>query len=281
MLFGLSAVLAIGLELSASAIVAGRAIWAALTLTLVLLVIKPSQLGGWSRRDIHHLLVNGVLLAGHWICFFIGVEQGGVAVGTLGFACFPIFVSLLGWIFFNSAISKRDVFSILFVFAGLVIISPSSLGSEKNGYALIWAVVAGLSYAVIVLYNHHIETKASPIQSSWLQCITCAFITLPWGYPDLISMSSEDFIKIMTIGVLCTGIAYSLLTFSLRKINAGKAAIIIALEPVWAIFFSAIWFNTIPALNILIGGLLIITAVIFSSLPKRTPCTGKHSMIES
>jgi len=268
MLFGLSAVLAKGLDIPASTIVAGRAAWAALTLSIVLLVLKRRLWVALTWRDLFHLSVNGVLLAGHWICFFTGVELGGVAVGTLGFACFPIFVSLIGWIFFQTPVSSRDIISMTLVVVGLLIISPSSLPSEENSMALLWAVAAGLSYAVIVLYNRHAGTVASPIQSSWLQCISCTIVVLPWGYPALTVMNASDFMHVMLIGVLCTGIAYSMLTFALKKIDAGKAAMIISLEPVWAIIFAAIWFGSFPGFKILGGGGLIIAAVLFSTLPR-------------
>jgi len=124
---------------------------------------------------------------------------------------------------------------------------------------------------VIVLYNSHAQTAALPLQSSCIQCLACALITLPWGYPFITNMDSDSFWHVLVIGVLCTGLAYSLLTFALRHINAGKAAIIIALEPVWAIFFATLWFGIMPDTHTLLGGSMIIAAVILVTLQKREP----------
>lgn len=269
LLFGLSAVLAKGLALPVVGIVAGRALWATVTLAIILLILRRSQWPRLSWRDSLHLSINGVLLAGHWICFFIGVEQGGVAVGTLGFACFPVFVTLFGRILFGTPISGRSVVAMLLISIGLFIISPQVLAFDADGVALLWALAAGLSYAVIVLYNSQAKTAALPLQSSCIQCLACALVTLPWGYPSIISMESEIFWHVLIIGVLCTGLAYSLLTFALRHIDAGKAAIIIALEPVWAIFFATLWFGILPDLQTLLGGGVIIAAVILVTIQKR------------
>ncbi|EKT62932.1 DMT family transporter [Providencia burhodogranariea] len=268
MLFGLSAVLAKDLSFPVTGIVTGRALWASITLFIIVLILRSSQWNQLAWRDWFHLSVNGVLLAGHWVCFFIGVEKGGVAIGTLGFACFPVFVTLLGKLLFGAPISSRSVIAMLLVVIGLFVISPTALFSQEDGTALLWALAAGLSYAIIILYNSYAKTAALSIQSSLIQCLACALVTLPWGYQAIIDSFNESFWHLMFIGVMCTGLAYSLLTFALRHINPNKAAIIISLEPVWAILFATLWFSTLPSIQTLIGGGLIVTAVALSAIEK-------------
>jgi drug/metabolite transporter (DMT)-like permease len=93
---------------------------------------------------------------------------------------------------------------------------------RRAGNALLWALAAGLSYAVIVLYNRHAKTGALPLQSAWLQCCACALATLPWGYSAIRSADGETLLHVILIGVLCTGIAYSLLTFALQTSPQAK-----------------------------------------------------------
>lgn len=273
MLFGLSAVLAKDLSASASSIVAGRALFAALTLLLVLMCTRSGVVGGMTRKDLFHYMMNGALLALHWVCFFTGVEQGGVAVGTLGFACFPVFVSVFGWCLFRSYVGFRDVLAMLLVTAGLFIISPDVMDGGGDRNALLWALAAGASYAAIVLYNNHAKTSGTPLQSSFFQCGFCAIVAIPTGAGGLIQSDYSSLTHIILIGVICTGVAYSMLTYALRYVDAGKAAVIISLEPVWAISFSILWFGTAPDIRIFLGGGVIIIAVIVSALPRRNSGT--------
>lgn len=270
LLFGLSAVLAKGLPVSASSIVAGRALFAALTLLLVLVFTRSSIFRHLTRQDGLHYMMNGALLALHWVCFFTGVEQGGVAVGTLGFACFPVFVSLFGWCVFRSPIRAHDILAMLLVAAGLTIISPDVLNGGSDSHALLWALAACASYAVIVLYNSHAQTGGTPLQSSFIQCMVCAIVTLPVGAAELVQTNFAALFHLIVIGVVCTGVAYSLLTYALRSVDAGKAAVIISLEPVWAIAFGALWLGALPNTHLLFGGSVIIAAVIVSALPRRS-----------
>jgi len=265
LLFGLSAVIAKDLSIPSSAIVAGRAMWAALALVLVLILFRREDWKKSSLRDSGHLVLNGALLAGHWLCFFYGILKGGVAVGTLGFASFPMFVSLIERLLFKIPVTKRKVWCVGLIAVGLFIISSDALNNSEVGLGLAWSLAAGFSYAIIVIYNRHTKPNVSPIQSSLIQFISCAIVTLPWGYSSLTVMNITDFLGLMLLGLLCTGVAYTLLIFAIRKVEAGKAAIIISLEPVWAIFFAAVWLHAVPAIQTLIGGSLVIIAVLISA----------------
>jgi drug/metabolite transporter (DMT)-like permease len=67
------------------------------------------------------------------------------------------------------------------------------------------------------------------------------------------------------LGVLCTGLAHSLFVSSLRVIKARNAAVIFALEPVYGIAFAWWLFSEEPTLRMLLGGALIILAIIGSA----------------
>ncbi len=53
-----------------------------------------------------------------------------MAVGTLGFACFPLFVALIGRVIFATPITRRDVAAMVMVAVGLVVISPEALSAQ-------------------------------------------------------------------------------------------------------------------------------------------------------
>ena len=105
--FGLTGVFG---KLAASAspaiIVFGRAAFAVLALALFASLAGP----GWQRlsgQDARRLLLGGVLLAGHWVSFFIAVKVAGVAIATLGFASFPAFTVILEGLLFRERIEHN------------------------------------------------------------------------------------------------------------------------------------------------------------------------------
>lgn len=64
----------------------------------------------------------------------------------------------------------------------------------------------------------------------------------------------------MCLGLLCTALAYSLAS-SLTALKARQAAIIITLEPVYAILVAWLLFADTLGLGIVLGGTLILGAV--------------------
>ncbi len=77
-----------------------------------------------------------------------------------------------------------------------------------------------------------------------------------------------DWLWIGFIGLFCTTFAYTLYVSSLSVINARTAAMIISLEPVYAIIVAWIWFGDVPTLSMVIGGALIIGSVAWANLKK-------------
>ncbi|MDO4233120.1 MAG: EamA family transporter, partial [Lautropia sp.] len=96
-LFGMTALLGAFIRADAWAITAGRAGFAVLTLLVLAQWMKRPFLRGLDGRKAMALFCSGLMLAAHWITFFLAVKIGGVAMATLGFASFPAFIALIDW----------------------------------------------------------------------------------------------------------------------------------------------------------------------------------------
>ena len=84
---------------------------------------------------------------------------------------------------------------------------------------------------------------------------------LPFAAADLVAIPPLDWLWIAGLGLLCTALAYSLYVSSLTALKARQAAIIITLEPVYAILVAWLLFADTPGLGIVLGGTLILAAV--------------------
>ena len=79
-LFGFAALFGKWIALPATAIVLGRTTIAAVTLAIVMLVRREP------RPSRAAVVINGAILALHWVTFFAAVQVSSVAVGLLGYA---------------------------------------------------------------------------------------------------------------------------------------------------------------------------------------------------
>jgi len=263
--FGLTGVFG---KLAASAspaiIVFGRAAFAVIALALFAQFARK----GWHRLtgpDVRRLLLGGVLLAGHWVSFFIAVKVGGVAIATLGFTSFPAFTVILEGALFRERIRRNEAVLVVLVCIGLVLVTPAfDLASQATG-GLLWAMLSGLLFSLLSLTNRAGSGRLPAVQAALWQNLVVSLCLLPFAASGLAAVTPMDWVWIALLGIFCTGVAHSLFVASLAVIKARTAAVVFGMEPVYGIAVAWAVFAETPTVRMLLGGALIIFAIVLSS----------------
>ena len=275
--FGLTGVFGKLASVGPAVIVFGRAAFAVLALA----VFAGFARQGWQHlqgRDWRQLVLAGVLLAGHWVSFFIAVKVAGVAIATLGFASFPAFTVILEGLLFRERIRRNEIVLVLLVSVGLVLVTPAFDLASQATSGLLWALLSGLLFAVLSLLNRAGATRIPAVQAALCQNAVVALCLLPTAGPLLSAVAPLDWLWLGLLGVFCTGVAHSLFVASLAVIKARTAAVVFAMEPVYGIAMAWVIFAEQPTACMLLGGVLIILAIVVSSRmaaspPRKAPAT--------
>ena len=266
-LFGLTGVLGAVIQSSPKVLVLGRVIIACSTLGLFFL-IKRQPLTKLCKRDFSFQILLSMMLMAHWVTFYIAIKAGGVAVGTLGFASFPGFAALSETLLFKERLKYREFWLLIAISLGLILVTPSFEFGDRATQGLLWGILSGAIYGLLAVFNRKNASKLSGSQASFWQYFFGILVLLPFSYQQLPTVPALDWFWIACIGLLCTSLAYTLFVSSLKTINARTAAMIISLEPVYAIIIAWIWLGEIPSLRMIIGGLLIVVSVAIVNLKK-------------
>ena len=280
LMFGLTGVFGKLAAASASIIVFGRAGFAVLALTFFAALAKSTRWKKLALRDARNLLISGLLLAGHWVSFFVSVKIAGVAIATLGFASFPAFTVILEGLIFRERIRLNEVILVLLVSIGLILVTPSFDLASQATEGLIWAIASGLLFSLLSLNNRANSGRVPAVQAAMWQNAVVALCLLPFAAPGLSEVRPLDWLWIALLGVFCTGVAHSLFVASLAVIKARTAAVVFALEPVYGITLAWLIFHETPTLRMLLGGVLIIVAIVVSSRLSNGP-TPKQAVLDS
>ncbi|AAU37492.1 RhaT protein [[Mannheimia] succiniciproducens MBEL55E] len=259
-LFGLTGVLGVIISADSDVIVLGRVIIAFLALSVYFL-IKREKLTALSTKDVANQSLSGALLTAHWVTFYVAVKVGGVAVATLGFAGFPGFVALFERLFFQEKLKRRELILLIAVTIGLILVTPQFEFGNQSTQGLLWGIFSGAIYGILAILNRKNINKLSGTQASWWQYLIGSILLFPFAAHKLPAVSVTDWFWIACLGLLCTSLAYTLFVSSLNIINARTAAMIISLEPVYAILIAWIWLGEQPGLRMIIGGLIILLSV--------------------
>lgn len=264
-LFGLTGIFGALIHASASVITFGRAAFALLALGVFAHLQDRALLRGLNLRKLGIYAVSGLMLAAHWITFFIAIKVGGVAVATLGFASFPAFITLLDMAVFRDRPRLAEALLLLLVTLGLILVAPSFEIANQGTVGLLWGIASGLSFALLAMTNRRATDGRNGVQVVFWQNATVALFMAPVAVFDLVALEPVDWLNLAILGVLCTAVSQALFVKSLKGLNARSAGMIISLEPVYAIACAWWLFHEAPSYRMLAGAALIVLAIVLSA----------------
>lgn len=268
LLFGLTGIFGALINAEASVITCGRAGFAVIALLVYASVQRRPIFRALTAFKLGLFLWSGLLLAAHWVTFFIAIKVGGVAVATLGFASFPAFIALLDILVFRERIHLAEAILLALVTLGLVLVTPSFGMGDQGTVGLLWGLGSGLSFALLAMTNRRAAKGVDPVQVAFWQNVTVAVVMIPFASTGLAEISSNDWVNLALLGVFCTGLSQYLFVKSLEGLNARSAGMIISLEPVYAIGCAWWLFHEAPSYRMLAGATLIVLAILLSAQVK-------------
>lgn len=252
---------------SASAIffVFGRVLFAAITLGLII-AWRHKVLGRKitlprSVKDCVALSVIGILLTIHWIAFFHGIQLSSVAIGVLTLMTFPVFVTILEPILSKTRFRFADIISIILCCIGVITIvpyDPATVSGPRPFEGAIWGIVAGISYAFILLMHKRYITAYSATQLNFYQCVVVMIVLLPvtlWMGEEI---SSLDWAYVMVHGTVFTALAFTLYVATAKHLTAQVISISSMLEVVYGIILAWLLLGEGIEPRMIAGGALIV-----------------------
>ena len=267
MLFGLSAVLGQFVTAPAVIVAGGRVICSSLLLFLLSIAGRAS-LKLKSRKDYGIAVFAGIILAVHWTTFFQAIQSSSVAIGTITFSTFPLFLTFLEPLLFREKLKVTSVLSAVVLLLGVFITIPEFSLENQITIGILWGMVSSLSYAVLSLANRYLSRSYAARTVCLYEQGTAAVVLLPAMFLVKTSWTTQNILGISAIGFICTAFAHSLYVAAQRKVKAQTAGIISGMETVYGIVYALLFLGEVPGIRELIGGAVILGVALVISLRK-------------
>ena len=265
LLFGLAGLFARWIRLPAICITFGRVFFSSITLGIWLRV-REKGIPRPERRDILAMVGAGAVLALHWWSFLQSIQLSTVAIGTITFSSFPLFLTFLEPLFFHERLTLRNVLTALVILAGVIITVPEFSLENSMVLGIAVGMVSALTYAVLTLLNRYFAGKYSGTVISFYEQASAAVILLPFVLKAGVKPTPTDLGLLLFLGVVTTAAAHTLFISSLKDIPARLAGVISSLETVYGILFAWLLLGEVPRLREIIGGTVIIAAVAMENI---------------
>lgn len=263
-LFGVTGLFGKLLTVNPLIIVLGRVFFSSLML-IVWLKLKGESTRIISKKDRQALAALGVLLAVHWTTFFAAVQLSNVAVGLLTFSTFPVFVSLFTPVIHKKKIQRQEILFGLLTLIGIAFVIPPFYVDQQLVMGGLIGVLSGALYAVFTMYNTILVKNYSGKLVALYEHRIATIVLIPSFLLIQPELTGIDWMLLVLLGTVFTGIGHSLFINGLKNVTAYMASIITMLEPLYAIILAYLVLGESVSVNTAFGGLIILFCVVYLS----------------
>ena len=219
-------------------------------------------------RQIGWLIFTGILIGINWILLFEAFNQTTVPIATLCYYMQPTIIVLLSPLVFKEKLTQKKAICAAVAIIGMVLVS--GVVGDSNG-ATLRGVLLGLGaavfYATVVMLNKKLR-GIDAFQKTMIQLLAAGACMIPYmlltGGIGETRFTTRAVILMLIVGIVHTGIAYVAYFASMDGLKIQSIALLSYIDPVSALFFSAIFLKEpLSALGI-IGAVMIIGSAIVS-----------------
>lgn len=264
---GLSALAGKWSTLSALALTFGR-VWVSAPALFLYLKLRRMPMGLHSRRDYGVMAGLGLLWAIHWVAFLQSAQLATVAIATITFSTYPVFVTFLEPWLFRERLRLSAVAEAFLMLAGASIIVPwKPSGALLPGFA--WGMASSALHAVIVLLNRRMVMDYSGEAVAFYSQVAAALLLLPVGLILRPAFTGHNLAAVLALGLLCSALAQALVGRGLKRVKAQTLALIGGLESVYGILLAAVLLGQPPTLREILGGIIVLGVSVYATLKKQ------------
>ena len=190
--------------------------------------------------------------------------------GKAGFitSLYILFVPIIA-IFLKHKLSNNVKLSILISLLGLYLLCV------KNTFVFkLWDILLLLSaffFALHIIVVSYYSKKSDAIKLSTIQFFTAGVLSLPlmiYEQPTL-NLILAGWKPILFIGVVVTGVAYTLQIFGHKATKPVIATLILSSEAVFAVLGGVLILNETLSIKEIVGCLIMLIAIVLSQIPNK------------
>jgi drug/metabolite transporter (DMT)-like permease len=238
--------------------------------SLTLVLVAPRAVGRLSPEKRNHAVVLGVLYGVAQIMQTTGLERTAASVSGfitgLYVVCTPLFAALI----LKSRITGMTWAAVGLALAGLGVLTLSGL---SIGFGEAITFVAALVYALHIVALGAWSTSRDAIGMATVQIIVITVICTACALPGGIALpqTGGDWVAVVYMAVVAGGLAMLGQTWAQAHLDSTRSAIIMSMEPVFAAFFAVLLGSEGVTWRMLVGGPMVLAAMLIVELaPRRT-----------
>jgi len=205
---------------------------------------------------------GGIILGCGFSAYVFAMYKTTVANANFIIQTQAIFLAIFGYLFLKEKITKLTLVSIIFAIIGIILMVGNSLSPGQLSGNLVAFIMPSSFAVLIIIVRKYPNVDMLPLQ------LFAGIVAMLIGYfvSTKISISINDIFLAFIAGFFQVGLGFVFITIGAKKTLSATVGILMMTEAVFGPFWAWMFLEEIPQFIELIGGSIIIIAVLIQIL---------------
>lgn len=187
-----------------------------------------------------------------------------IAKAVLLYQVVPFFTFILGYLFLKEGLQGLKILAILLGFVGVAIILSKDLNSFSLANKLFFGVIAVLSAAFLTATQAVIAKRLSFHYPTWvtvlLIMVAQTIVATPFAFSQSFKITPFALAGVLFLSLFSSILAFFFYVNGFKFLKSSTVTLVGYIEPFLVAVWGHIFLQQTPALNVLLGGSLILAA---------------------
>jgi len=192
--------------------------------------------------------------------FIPALQLTNVANVAIIIAAQPFAAAAIAWLWLREAASPRTLLASFVALAGIVVIVSGAAGvADYRGIALACLMLLAISAMTVAIRRYR---DSSMVAAAAMSNFLGSVVSIPFAQ-KIGAVSQADLVVLAMFGLFQVGLGLTFFSVGSRYLPSGQASLIATLETPLMPFWVWLAFQEVPSIRALVGGALVMGAVIF------------------
>ena len=229
----------------------------------------PVLLKNWKQALVVGIFNSAI----PFVCFSFALLSISTGLSSILNATVPLFGAVIAWLWLKDRPNGSRILGLLIGFAGVALLAweKASFKPDATGNATGWAVLAcllatlcyGLSASFTRRYMSGLPSLVSAAGSQMGAAI--ALIPLAWWFWPDHAVSTQAWMAVIALGILCSGVAYILYFRLIEQAGPARALSVTFAIPVFAVLYGVLLLGEAVTPWMVLCGLVIVAGTSLST----------------
>lgn len=229
------------------------------------LSFSPAAVMKYKKR----ILLAGIITAADWILLFEAYRYTTVAIATMCYCMSSLMFMLASPFFFGDKITLRKGVAMGGAIFGMLFVSGVINGELKGGLGIALALMGAVCYATVMGISKTMK-DVDGASLALMELGVASVIMIPYVLLTedltLLQVDMRSIVYTLILGVVHTGLAYAMWFNAIQHLPAPTISLLSYVDPVSAVFVSAILLSEPLSPITAIGCVIVIASMVYSEL---------------